>query len=128
VVLVYEYNEIYTFNYNLSVSCVSGQCKKQPPKCELTDSLTYSSGTLTMNFTVGTPVVVTWNGWLTVGNTMTSLFSKQLPITEPPTKEQVTQTLAPSGVVGVLSTFTTTKNGITCSNWAAINTGSAKSK
>jgi len=119
--------EIDTYNYNVSVSCLSGQCITKL-KCELTDSPTYSSGTLTMNFEVGTPVAVTWNGWLTVGNTMTSLFSQALPITEPPTKQQVTQALSPSGVVGILSTFTTKKNGITCSNWATINTGSARSE
>jgi len=128
VVVVFAGGNDGTVDYNLEVSCYLGTCQTKPPKCELTDTLSYSSGTLTMDFEVGTPVAVTWNGWLTVGNKMTSVFSQGLPITEPPTKEQVTQTLSPSGVVGVLSTFTTTKNGITCSNWATINTGSAKAE
>ncbi|MGA2858340.1 MAG: hypothetical protein ABSE40_15825, partial [Candidatus Sulfotelmatobacter sp.] len=42
------------------------------PVCILTDAPSYNAttGILTMKFTVGTPSAATWNGWLTVGNTI----------------------------------------------------------
>jgi len=127
VVVIYEPVENATVNYNLSVSCISapGTCGTPPPKCALTDALTYdaTSGTLTMNFTVGTPVAATWNGWLSSQNTIQSLFSIAQPITEPPVPVTKTQSLAPSGKVGVLSTLTTPTGGITCSVWTLVNTG-----
>jgi hypothetical protein len=116
-----------TVNYSLSVTCISapGTCGSPPPSCSLKDAVTYNatSGTLTMNFTVGTPVAATWNGWLTFQNTMESLWSQSLPITEPPVSVAKTQALAKSGKVGVLSTLTTPTGGITCSSWAPVNTG-----
>lgn len=95
--------------------------------CTLKDTLSYDNadGTLTMNFTAGNQYAVTWNGWLTYQNNVIPLWSGvSKPITDPPVS--VTKTYSPLskvGIVGVLSTFTTLKNGITCSSWALVNTG-----
>lgn len=114
-----------TVNYNLSVVCLT-VCPNPPPTpCTIKDAPHYdaTSGTLTMNFTLATPVAATWNAWLTTGNSIQSLWSTSEPITEPPVTITKTHSLAKSGKVGVLSTFTTPTGGINCSNWVTINTG-----
>lgn len=128
VVVVYPGGNDGTIGYNLEVSCLLGNCPIKPPPpppCALKDVLNYNAttGTLTMNFTVATPVDATWNGWLTYQNTMEPLFSQSLPITEPPVPVTKTQAVVKSGKVGVLSTLTTPTGGITCSSWAQMNTG-----
>jgi hypothetical protein len=122
-----------TQGYNVELACLLGAdgCKQPTPKCILSDNPSYNAttGTLTMTFTLGTPVAVTWNGWLTSQNTMTSLWSQARSITEPTVI--VTKTKAgvgKSGNVGILSTFTiptstTTTGGITCNSWVLVNTG-----
>jgi len=110
-----------TVNYTLEVSCLLGNCS--PTKCVLKDTLTYSSGTLTMDFTLGTPYAVTWNAWLVSGNTLQPLWSQAQPVTEPEVTITKTHAVPQSGVVGVLSTLTTPKKGITCSSWTVANTG-----
>jgi hypothetical protein len=104
------------------------------PPCTLTDSASYSAttSTLTMKFTVGNnlgaPAI--WNAWLTYADpqgtdpdTIQLLFTTSQPITNPP--EAVTKTigLPKEGSVGVLSTLSTAKNGIACSSWVQVNTG-----
>jgi len=134
VVVVFVGGNDGIVGYNLEVSCLLGPCPTQPPpppNCVLKDALSYNatSGVLTMNFTVGTPVAVTWNGWLTFDNTMESLWSPEsLPTTEPQVTVTKTQAVAKSGKVGVLSTFIapptpSNPGGITCSNWTQVNTG-----
>jgi hypothetical protein len=118
-------NDVAT--YNLGVQCLAGSCKTTL-SCTLKDVLSYdaATGTLTMNFTAGNQYAVTWNGWLSYQNTVIPLWSTPQPITDPPVP--VIKTFSPlskAGVVGVLSTFTTPKNGITCSSWALVNTGVA---
>ena len=95
------------------------------PVCTLTDALTYNatSGTLTMKFTLGTPVAITWNGWLTVDNSIQLLWSQSQPSTGLPVSVTKTHTLPKSGEVGVLSTLTTSTTGITCSSWQTVSTG-----
>jgi hypothetical protein len=121
VVVVYVAGNDGTVNYNLEVSCLVGNCN--PTKCVLKDALSYASGTLTMNFTLGTPTAATWNIWLTYGNTLENVYSQPQAITEPQVTITKTQPLAASGTVGVLSTLTTPKKGIACSSWAQFNTG-----
>jgi len=125
VVIVYASDNSYTLNYNFSVACVAGVCGSPPVTCSLKDTLTYNAttGILTMNFTLGTPVAVTWNGWLTSQNTMQQLWSQSLPITEPAVPMTQTQAVPKSGKVGVLSTLTAPTKGITCSSWTLVNTG-----
>lgn len=115
-----------TATYNLEVSCLVGTCPPfhlPPPACVLTDALTYASGTLTMDFTLGAPYATTWNAWLTSGSTAELLWSVSEPVNEPPITIPKTQALSPSGKVGILSTLTTPTAGITCSSWALVNTG-----
>jgi hypothetical protein len=113
-----------TQTYTLEVSCVVGNCgiTKAPP-CTLKDALSYSSGTLTMNFTAGNTSATKWNAWLTYQNTLTSLFSVSQPITNPPVTVTKTTSLSPEGTVGVLSTLTTPTKGIICSVYTQVNTG-----
>jgi hypothetical protein len=127
VIVVYAATNDSTVNYNLEVTCFLGTCPVPPPKttCSLKDVLSYNAttATLTMHFTLGTPVAATWNAWLTAQNTMQQLWSLSEPITEPAVTITKTQALAKSGKVGVLSTLTTPTKGITCSSWVMINTG-----
>jgi len=123
VVLLFVGGDDGTVGYNLEVSCVVGECTQPPPKCSLADALSYSSGTLTMDFTLSTPVAVTWNGWLTTGNTITQLWSQSQAATQSAITVTQTASVPASGKVGVLSTLTTPSAGITCSSWETINTG-----
>lgn len=120
VIVVYGNGDDGTVDYNLEVSCLLGTC---PNKCLLQDALSYASGTLTMNFTLSTPYVATWDAWLVSGNTTQQLFSQSQPVTEPQMVVTKTAPLAVSGEVGVLTTFTTAKQGITCSSWNMVATG-----
>jgi len=113
-------------DYSVEVSCYLGTCQPPPPPTACADALSYNAttGTLTMNFTIATPIAVTWNAWLVSGNTIQSLWSVPEPIID--TKTAVTKTqsnVAKAGNVGVLSTFTTSAKGITCSSWVIVNTG-----
>jgi hypothetical protein len=118
-------------NYNLEVSCLVGvnNCLgplPPAPACTLKDEATYDpiAKTLTMNFTVGNKAAATWNAWLTSqNNNTTALFSVAQPITNPPVVVIQNTTLSPEGTVGVLSTLTTPKNGVICSSWQVIATG-----
>jgi hypothetical protein len=95
------------------------------PVCILTDTPTYSAstGTLTMKFTLGTPVAAMWNGWITVDNTIQLLWSQSQASTGLPITVTKTHALTKSGEIGVLSTLTTSTTGITCSSWQTVNTG-----
>jgi hypothetical protein len=93
--------------------------------CTLTDSPSYKAATktLTMKFTVGNDVATTWNAWLSYQNTVENLFSVSQPITSPAVTITKTATLSPEGTVGILSTLTTSTDGIICSSYEQINTG-----
>jgi len=118
-------------DYSFEVSCYVGNCVPPPPTCVLKDALTYnaSTDTLTMNFTLATPVAATWNAWLINHNTATQLWSQSEPVTVNPVKLTKTKTSVPKeGVVGILSTLsvpttTTTIGGTTCSSWVTVSTG-----
>jgi hypothetical protein len=115
-----------TVNYSVEVSCIAGLCvQPPPPTCTLKDALSYGSGTLTMNFTVGNLVPTTWNVWLTSHNSIAALtgFPISQPATNPPVPITKSATLSPSGTVGVLTTLTTPKGGIICFNYTQIKTG-----
>ncbi|HVN06416.1 MAG TPA: hypothetical protein VMT86_18475 [Bryobacteraceae bacterium] len=127
LVLVYEAGYNLTTSYTMTVSCLSGKCGSGYPPCTLTDKLQYdaASGTLMMNFTVGTNSAATWNAWLTYQNSMVPLFSVSQQKTVPPVPIPQEYPLAAEGVVGVLSTLTTPTKGISCSSWVQTNTGTA---
>jgi hypothetical protein len=116
-----------TVAYDVEASCLVGKCPAapKPPACTLKDTPSYSSGTLTMYFTVGNKVAATWNAWLTSQSSMTPLsgFPISQPITNPPMTTTQTASLSPQGTVGVLSTLTTPTGGIICSSFVQVNTG-----
>jgi hypothetical protein len=115
-----------TVSYSVEVSCLAGVCTQPPPPpCTLKDAVSYASGTLTMNFTVGSTSATTWNAWLTSQNTIAPLsgFPISEPITNPPVPITKTASLSPAGTVGILSTLTTPTKGIFCSSYVQINTG-----
>lgn len=104
------------------------------PPCSLTDTAAYNAGTnaLTMKFTVGNNLGTSanWSTWLTYADpqganrdTMQTLFSQLQPITNPPKAITKTFSLPKEGTVGILSTLSTTKNGIACSSWVQVKTG-----
>jgi|SRR5580658_3810856 hypothetical protein len=111
-----------TASYSLEVSCAAGQCG-EPSVCSLKDTLSYASGTLTMDFSVENTYATTWNIWLTDQNTITLVYSASQPITTSPTAITKTASLSPEGKVGVLSTLTTPTKGIACSSWVQVETG-----
>lgn len=124
-ILVSEDGNDDVVTYNLGAQCLSGPCKVVQT-CTLKDTPTYdaASKTLTMNFTVGNTFPANWNAWLTYQNTIASLFSLAQPITDPPaTITKTRANLSKAGKVGVLSTLTTPKQGVVCSSWVVINTG-----
>lgn len=126
VIVVYAAGNDGTVNYNLEVSCLLGTCKQIPLKCALTDALSYdaTTGLLTMNFNIATPVAATWAGWLVDQGKMTSLWSQSQAITEPAvTVTKTKASVAKAGAVGVVSTLSTATAGITCSSWTLLNTG-----
>ena len=105
-----------------------------PKPCTLSDTVTYSAttSTLTMKFTVGNNLgTAHWSAWLTYADpqgadvdTMQNLFSVSQPVTNPPKAVTKTVTALPKeGVIGVLSTISTTANGIACSSWVEVNSG-----
>jgi hypothetical protein len=119
-------------DYSIEVSCYLSPCQAPPPPTACADALSYDSTTekLTMDFTLGTPIAVTWDVWLVSantihfsGNTTHPLWSVSQPITEPETSVTKTEGVAKVGRVGVLSIFTTPAEGITCSSWVTVNTG-----
>src|SRR6266849_456541 len=131
-----EYNATTGAAINASLITVSafsyGLAVAGPPlPCTLDDTATYdaTSGTLTMNFTIGNSIysAATWNAWLTYQASIKSLFSVPQPITNPPQAITETRTGLPKaarvGVIGVLSTLTTPTQGIVCSSWVQTNTG-----
>ena len=128
-----------TAAYTLEVACLIGTCPPlqppPPPPCTLSDYATYNTttSTLTMKFTVGNNLgaVANWSAWLAFADpqgaaldTMQNLFSQAQPVTSPPMV--ITKTFAglpKEGRVGVLSTLSTHANGIACSSWVLVQTG-----
>ena len=125
VVVAYAATNDGNSNYDLEVTCFLGTCPLTPPKCSLTDAVSYNAttGTLTMNFTLYTPVAVTWRGFLVSSSGSTAMWSQAQAITPSAITVTKTQAQAKSGVVGVLSTLSTTTAGITCSSFTTIGTG-----
>jgi PLD-like domain len=55
----------------------------KPSQCQDTMTLSYTSGTLNMGFTVGTSVAANWKTWMFAQNTLTPLWSVALPVISP---------------------------------------------
>ena len=96
----------------------------QVPACTLSIAPTYQGGTLNLQFTLGANVPTTWNVWLSIGNVTPRVWSLPVPAISPPFSFPVPLPLPPSGRIGVLSTMTTPSEGILCSDWETVDTGS----
>ena len=92
------------------------------PSCTLDLVLTYSAGTLTMDFFLGTDVPVTWHGWLIAVDNIFPFWSVPLPPI-PTTPLSVPIPGFPDlGVIGVLTIFHT-GDGIVCWDFDVVDTG-----
>jgi len=93
--------------------------------CTLSVNLSYVDDTLTMDFRVGTlERQTTWNVLMSIMNFTFPLWSVPLPAINPPVDVSLPIPSVPSlGTIGVLTTLTTSENGIICSDWATVDTG-----
>lgn len=95
-----------------------------PSACTLDLNLSYTGETLTMDFDLGTPEPANWNVWLSFQTTMLPLWSVSLPVIDPPTPFSIPISGFPHlGIIGFLTTLTTPE-GIICSDWETVDTGS----
>ncbi len=93
--------------------------------CVLNQSLSFTSGTLNMNFVLMTTVPATWNVYLSVNDIAVSLFSIPLPTISQPISVPLSIPGFPNlGGIGALTTLTTPTSGIICSDWNTVVTGS----
>ncbi len=100
--------------------CPVGQCE-QPSVCTVTP--TYANGTLTMNFTLGTPAPAQWHvALLAVGNVYT--FVKTTVAATASTSFPAQFSMPPLGTVAVLSTLTTS-TGLTCTDLETVDTSAS---
>ena len=95
-----------------------------PVTCTLELDPSYAAGTLTVDVLIGTNGPATGNLWRTAHAGSVSLFSSHAYIIDPPVTAAITETLAPSGTVGLLATLTTPELGIICSDFKTVDTGS----
>ena len=88
-------------------------------------TLTYTSGTLELDFQVATSAPATWNVWLSVQDFTVPFWSIPLPVIDPPLPVNIPIPGFPQiGTVGFLTTLTRAGGeGIVCSDWKTIDTG-----
>lgn len=105
--------------YTLNMTCLSGSCQKLP----VCDTTLQSDGALTGAFTLRTLQPVTWGVRFFFMNRSLQLQSSPLPVTDPATTIPIAVPAFPRlGVIGVLNYFSTDQ-GITCSDWTTVDTG-----
>jgi len=94
-----------------------------PDTCTLDLILTYTGGTLNMDFYLGTSEPATINVWFNVLSQIIPYLSVPLPPIDPPISVPIAIPGVPSiGTIGVLTTLTT-PDGIICSDWETVDTG-----
>ena len=92
--------------------------------CTLLLDLAYASGTLTLDFGLGTQTPVTWTVWLAVQAFTIPLWSVQVPVVATAVSFDVPFSPFPQiGTVAIQSTLTTPADGIRCSAFETIDTG-----
>ena len=85
-----------------------------------------TDGTFSLKFVIGTHEPATWNVWLIAQAEVTLLVSAALPVIEPPTSVELDLPFTPElGTVAVLTTLTTPVQGIICSAFVPVDTGSS---
>lgn len=97
--------------------------------CPLDLTLTLNHTTLDMDFEVGTTVPATWNVWMSIQTLRPfRLWSSVLPPIDPPISIPVSLPGFPQlGSIGILTTLTTPGEGIICSDWETVDTGTPAS-
>jgi len=97
-----------------------------PTPCTVNMGLSYFHGTVNMEFTIGTLAQATGNSWGVARSEAFYLESSLVPIIDPPeTFARSVPGVPPIGIPGVLATLTTIDEGIICSEWQSIDTGTA---
>jgi hypothetical protein len=92
--------------------------------CNLELNPTYSNGTLSLQFTVGTKQPLTWNTWLVAHTGIARLWSVALGVVNPPANVNIPLASFPAlGNVGVLSTLSNSAEGVLCGGWKTAYTG-----
>jgi hypothetical protein len=96
------------------------------PSGELCDlELAYSGGTLELGFQLAASAPVTWNLWLSAQSSAQRLWAIPLPVIDPAIGRNLQIPGFPQiGEVGFLTTLTTSTQGIVCSDWQTVDTGS----
>jgi hypothetical protein len=121
IVVTEQFND-GVFNYNLSLTCLSPSCLPTIPTCIVHS--TFGGGTLTLDFTLGTPVPLTWGlRLLTLGQAF-QLWS--IPLSAIPAPGVNFSLPIPGfpalGTIGFVSTFTA-ENSLTCADLKTVDTG-----
>ena len=94
--------------------------------CDLT--LDYSDDILNLNLELGTPEPVTWNLWVSIQNAVIKVWSLPLPVVTPPISSTIPAPAFPQvGMIGMLTTLITAEEGLICSSWATVDTGTPES-
>jgi hypothetical protein len=100
---------------------------QQAGLCTLNLQATLIDRMLKLDFDVGTLEPANWNVWLTAQSAITPVVSAALPVIEPPTSIELNLPFFPAlGTVGFLTTLTTPVQGIICSEFVTVDTGSSR--
>ena len=87
-------------------------------------NLSFTGGTLNMDFTVGPPTAATWNVFLSVADVVIPMLSIPLQAIVPSISVPIAIPGFPNlGGIGILTTLTTPTGGIICSEWKTVDTG-----
>ncbi len=86
-----------------------------------------ADGKLTMDFEIGTQEPATWDLWVVIpGTGVFSVWSLPLPVIDPSVSPSLSFPLPSMGAIGFLTALSTSE-GITCSDWATVDTGASSS-
>ena len=94
-------------------------------ECTLEQELSYSGGTLTMGYNLGTTMPARWSVWLVLLDPPVAIqaWSVPLPIIDPLITPDVSFPLAGFGTAGALTVLSTPADGVICSDWDTVDTG-----
>ena len=93
-----------------------------PPICVLNLDLTHATGTLTMDFELGTLDPAMWDVRLISVFGLTSLWTLPVPAVDPPESFPVAFPFPSIGSIGILTTLTTV-DGVVCGDFKIVDTG-----
>jgi hypothetical protein len=95
----------------------------QPPACQDALTLSYTSGTLNLGFTLQTPVAANWGAWLVAQNTPYTLWSLAVPIVNPAVSFTLPIANFPHVSTVTVATTLGAGNSVTCWDVKSIDTG-----